>query len=177
MNALEHVCTECKLSQLAPISKYQAIWLQWQTAQQPLFSTVLEAKPETAPKLHLLGILTKSHIELISIVTSYADAINQMQAAIGDTVGKEHIDKFKTSHVDELCVITHAWLYVQGYLDMDFSLADDHAYETARLINSVTPKDTQQLRTQYLESFYCGKTSSKDPKKTRISEWMKSLFK
>ncbi|WP_295895373.1 hypothetical protein [uncultured Vibrio sp.] len=176
MNTLEKTCFDCGLNELAIVEQEDKLWQAWQTAQSPLFQTVIENKPETSLRLHLLGLLTKSHIELISSFTSYVDSINAMKEAIDETVGKEHANKFKTSHVDELTLLTHAWLYVQGYLGMDFSLANDHAYETAKMISSVTQTDIQTRRSSFLESYYTGVKNQPKQPKGRLREWLERLF-
>ncbi|MGF1697049.1 hypothetical protein L4D20_17610 [Vibrio kyushuensis] len=176
MKTLEQACHHCGLSELVTISEHKDLWSKWQSSQQPLFSKVLESKPQTSATLHLLGMLTKSHIEIASGLTQYLESINDMQTAIAKTVGQEHVNKFKTSDTDELTVITHAWLYIQGFLGMDFSLANDHAHETSKLISSVTSQDVQQLRTQYLESFYLGNQNRAPTSKGSLSQWIKRLF-
>ncbi|MEZ9231029.1 hypothetical protein AB4259_08105 [Vibrio amylolyticus] len=176
MSELEKLCLEYGLNDLAAVKLHHKLWQDWQVAQSPLFQAVLESKPDTPEKLHLLGLLTKSHIELLSSFTPYVDSILAMKNAINSTVGSEHEKKFKTSHVDELSLITHAWLYIQGYLGMDFSLANDHALETAKMISSVNSDETQTLRTSFLESFYEGAHRRPRRASGRLSEWIKQLF-
>ncbi|PMK03495.1 hypothetical protein [Vibrio sp. 10N.261.55.A7] len=176
MSELEKLCLECGLNNLAAVKQHHKLWQDWQVTQSPLFQAVLENKPETPGKLHLLGLLTKSHIELLSSFTPYIDSIHAMKNAISNTVGSEHEKKFKTSHVYELSLITHAWLYIQGYLGMDFSLANEHALETAKMISSINSDDAQTLRTSFLESFYEGTHHQPKRASGRLSEWIKQLF-
>ncbi|MCK6263985.1 hypothetical protein KP803_11960 [Vibrio sp. ZSDE26] len=176
MSTLEQVCNDVGLAQLPQVIAKQILWAEWQASQQPLFTRVLENKPETEVSLHLLGLLTKSHIELMASFASHIESITQMKKAIGESVGGEHVNKFKTSHIDELVLITHAWMYIQGHLSMDFSLANDHAQQTANLLTKLSTKDTQQLRSEFLKSFYAGKPQSSTSENSSLWDKIKRLF-
>ncbi|NMT19539.1 hypothetical protein HKA99_34870, partial [Vibrio parahaemolyticus] len=76
---------------------------------------------------HLLGLLTKSHIEASANYEQNAHSTQRMQQVLTDSLGNEHADKFTNQSAEDLILVTHLWLYTQGYLNMDFSLAHDHA--------------------------------------------------
>ncbi|MGC9401157.1 hypothetical protein ACP43V_01820 [Vibrio genomosp. F10 str. 9ZC157] len=176
MNTLKNVCIEAELNTLPIVVKYDSIWTQWLDAQTPLFSQVLINKPDREPILLLLGLLTKSHIEHCSTLADNRQAIIAMLDAIEGSVGHKYSDSFQQQDLISLQLITHAWLYVQGSLNMDFSLANDHALSTTTQVSSITQQDIHELRTQYLESYYKGKERRAKPPVTGFRQWLYRLI-
>ncbi|MFM2587995.1 hypothetical protein [Vibrio sp. TBV020] len=143
-----------------------------------LFERACKRKPDVEPTQHLLGLLTKAHIEEASAVESFSEASAAMHELISDKLGNQNAGKFEEQGSNQLILVTHLWLYVQGYFRMDFSLANDHAMNSAELIAASTLKPAQELRTQFLESFYLGMERSPITVKrpSRILLWLKQLF-
>ena len=48
------------------------------------------------------------------------------------------------------------WLYVKGYLGMDYSLANDHALQTAEAMSRLKGQSADELRTKFNQSYYLG---------------------
>ncbi|MEZ8100497.1 hypothetical protein [Vibrio bivalvicida] len=162
-----------------PSVKHQTkAWLLLCQIHSPIFEKAQRNKPDSPEVHHLLGILTKAHIEASSYVESNADSIQAMYQAFNDNLGTEYTSKFEEQGVDQLVLSTHLWLYLQGYLKLDFSLANDHALNTAELVSSINKYDIQSLRTEYLQSYYLGLERS--PIETTGSvnpfAWLKRLF-
>lgn len=153
---------------------------QWQLLCDQ-YSGVLERasanKPDVTITHHLLGVLTKAHIESQAIVENHKHAIQSMQETLANHLDAQQANKFDNQSILQLESVTHLWLYLQGYLKMDFSLANDHAEQTALVISEITRIDSQQLRTHFLQSFYLGDQSSPVSQKTHpLFAWLKSLF-
>ncbi|MGF1754066.1 hypothetical protein L4C33_10760 [Vibrio makurazakiensis] len=120
------------------------------------FKNACANKPEHSERQILLGLLTKLHIENTTSFESASEDSIAMQNVISDAVGKEHLSKFKYTQSESLSFVTHLWLYIQGRLGMDFSLANDHAHATSELISRNQALNIDVQRTQFLESYYAG---------------------
>lgn len=143
-----------------------------------LFKRACARKPDIDPVQHLLGVLTKAHIEEASHIESQSESAAAMRKVLDENLGNEHAQKFEELGSRQFALVTHLWLYCQGYLRMDFSLANDHAFNSATLLSATTLASTQELRTQFLESFYLGSERSPLPTKkpSKLMSWLKSLF-
>lgn len=176
MNKLsEWLCTT-HANQLEIVKHKAAVYERFCQQHAPLFEQVLQAKPDTVAEHHLLGVLTKAHIEASCQVDAQRESAAAMHDVLQTGLGDAHRHKFEEQGMAQLQLVTHLWLYMQGYLKMDFSLANDHADSTAQLINSITKDDTQALRTHYLESYYLGDLHSPLKRKfgivARVKQWL-----
>lgn len=142
-----------------------------------LFQKVCEKKPGTSPYRHLLGLLTKSQIELTATIEAQSTSTSAMLEVISGTVGSEHRGKFTLEESKNLAFITHMWVYMQGRLNMDFSYANDHAMQTSTLLSPFFYKPAEELRCLFMESYYAGKKEHQiqNPKQG-IWHSIKSLF-
>ncbi|USD43742.1 hypothetical protein J4N42_16370 [Vibrio sp. SCSIO 43135] len=177
VGTLAKYCEQLGLPTVGRLAERDQEWQQWCVEHDALFQHVLKAKPESSTNHHLLGLLTKSHIEITAKLSQHADSVVAMREAIAQSVGEEHSNKFGLPDCIQLDVITHAWLYVQGCMNMDYSLANDHAQNTAELLNRLyfTPAtDVQATRVAYMESFYAGKDVFGEPSKP--SFWQKLSY-
>ncbi|MEZ8291708.1 hypothetical protein AB4516_08070 [Vibrio sp. 10N.222.54.F12] len=121
-----------------------------------LFRHACENKPDNSARQTLLGLLTKVHIDASYRFESNKEANEAMQNVFDTTVGTEHSDKFQNSNAQQLQLITHLWLFVQGRLGMDYSLANDHAAVAASLLSRVSKNTDDEIRVEFMASFYDG---------------------
>lgn len=108
-------------------------------------------------------LLTKSHIEASALYEQHATSTHHMQQVLSDTLGEEHAEKFTNQSAEDLVLVTHLWLYTQGYLNMDFSLAHDHAEQTQNILQHelvIKRMDLDAFRTDLMQSFYLGKEAN-----------------
>ncbi|EOA6545922.1 hypothetical protein ACI1IY_000551 [Vibrio vulnificus] len=126
-------------------------------AQNALFQRVCENKPETPTTLHLLGLLTKSHIEILAQFVSDKESRLAMKDVLQTSLGAQSSDKFNDVVLQDLLMISTLWIFVQGRLKMDFSLANDHATETAQHAAPFLAVDADVIRSELMQSFYQGK--------------------
>ncbi|MGR4991380.1 hypothetical protein ACPV3U_17550 [Vibrio rotiferianus] len=178
MTPLSELIHEMGIKNIPFVSKHKAARRRWTKEQAPLFIRVCENKPDTAPALHLLGLLTKSHIEASALYEQQATSTHNMQQVLNDTLGQEHAEKFTNQSAEDLVLVTHLWLYTQGYLNMDFSLAHDHAEQTQNTLQHelvIKRMDLDAFRTDLMQSFYMGKEAN--PTKAHgLFGWMKRLL-
>ncbi|PTO93138.1 hypothetical protein CWO17_24815, partial [Vibrio sp. 10N.286.45.A3] len=87
---------------------------------------------------------------------SNKEANEAMQNVFDNTVGTEHSDKFQNSNAQQLKLVTHLWLFIQGRLGMDYSLANDHAAATATLLSRLSRNTDDEIRVEFMGSFYDG---------------------
>ncbi len=163
MTSLNELIEEMGIKTIPFVTEHEATQKRWLDGQNKLFDRVCENKPATEPTLHLLGLLTKSHIEASALYEQHAEATLQMHHALSDTVGDEHASKFINQSAEELTLITHLWLYIQGYLNMDFSLAHDHAEQTQTTLQRelvIKRIDVNAFRSELMRSFYLGREAN-----------------
>ena len=121
-----------------------------------LFKHACENKPDNSVRQTLLGLLTKVHIDASYRFESNKEANEAMQNVFDNTVGTEHSDKFQNSNAQQLKLVTHLWLFIQGRLGMDYSLANDHAAATATLLSRLSRNTDDEIRVEFMGSFYDG---------------------
>ncbi|MEZ9447928.1 hypothetical protein AB4184_10715 [Vibrio splendidus] len=121
-----------------------------------LFKHACENKPDNSARQTLLGLLTKVHIDASYRFDSNKEANEAMQNVFDNTVGTEHSDKFQNSNAQQLKLITHLWLFIQGRLGMDYSLANDHAAVAATLLSRISRSSDDEIRVEFMASFYDG---------------------
>ncbi|WP_114635117.1 hypothetical protein [Vibrio splendidus] len=121
-----------------------------------LFKHACENKPDNSARQTLLGLLTKVHIDASYRFESNKEANEAMQNVFDNTVSTEHSDKFQNSNAQQLKLITHLWLFIQGRLGMDYSLANDHAAVAATLLSRISRSSDDEIRVEFMASFYDG---------------------
>ncbi|MEZ8019511.1 hypothetical protein AB4277_03080 [Vibrio splendidus] len=121
-----------------------------------LFKHACENKPDNSARQTLLGLLTKVHIDASYRFESNKEANEAMQNVFDKTVGTEYSDKFQNSNAQQLKLVTHLWLFIQGRLGMDYSLANDHAAVAATLLSRISRSSDDEIRVEFMASFYDG---------------------
>ncbi len=139
------------------------------------FDSLCEQKQDKPPLLLLLGLLTKSHIEALSKLEPQVEAISAMDDVFAQTLGDKNSHQPEADSVVELSLVTKLWLMVQGYLNMDFSLANDHAKKTSDILAKVLHAESDQIRSELLASYYHGKDKRKAD--TPSGKWPEKLRK
>ncbi len=178
MTSLTELIEEMGIKTIPFVTEHEAAKQRWLNEQNALFNRVCENKPTTEPELHLLGLLTKSHIEASALYEQHAHTTLQMHQALNDSVGNEHANKFINQTAEELTLITHLWLYIQGYLNMDFSLAHDHAEQTQTILQRelvIKRIDIDGFRTELMRSFYLGREANPSTRNSFLGK-LKRLF-
>lgn len=139
------------------------------------FDKLCDEKADKSPVMLLLGLLTKSHIEAVAKLEPQIESIKGMNDVFADTVGHQQAHKFEADALIELSLLTKLWLMVQGYLNMDFSLANDHAQQSADMLANALNSESQELRTELLASYYHGKSKREENAPT-TTNWPKKLL-
>ncbi len=121
-----------------------------------LYATAQENKPESSPTHLLLGLFTKLNVEALSSIESHAVQLSEMKSVFDQQLEEKHAKAFRLPVLEELQLVTHIWLYIQGYLGMDYSLANDHATQTSDAISSLLDQNADVLRTDFNQSYYLG---------------------
>lgn len=177
MTDLEQAFTAIGAESLDAVKEHPKLWQQFLQHQSALFDKVKQNKPNSDDESHLLGIMTKAHIECLSRVEANREAVQAMWKALHDNLGEQNAKRFEYQDYQMLTLVTHVWLYIQGYLKMDFSLANDHAETTANLQNDLSGLDVNAIRTQYLASYYLGSDNSPVTQRHNpIWSWFKRTF-
>ncbi|UPR55064.1 hypothetical protein ITG09_19255 [Vibrio cyclitrophicus] len=146
-------------------------------ANHALFKHACENKPDNSSRQTLLGLLTKEHIDASYRFESNKDANEAMQSVFDNTVGSEHGDKFQNSNAQQLKLVTHLWLFIQGRLGMDYSLANDHAAVAATLLSRISRSSDDEIRVEFMASFYDGlNIYQAENKPSGIVHHLKRLF-
>lgn len=139
------------------------------------FQKLCEQYSEKDPILILLGLLTKAQLDATAKLESQREKTAAMNQVFKDTLGESHHLKFSADTVIELSLVTKIWLMVQGYLGMDFSLANDYASNTAtQIASALNHPNKEEIRTEFLASFYHGKEKRKTS--TSSIQWSDKLL-
>ncbi len=104
--------------------------------------------------------------------------------SIGDivksNVGKNHSGKFIAELPKDLLCCTGLWLLLQGYLQMDFSLANDHAKQTSDALAEVDGSNSDEKRNVLMNAFYIGKhhnsSINKQSMLSQLYSWFSKTF-
>lgn len=174
MTNLEQALADCHMVELPFVQDNPALWQALCGQNSTLFDNACRNKPDTLPTHHLLGLLTKAHIESSTKLGDSDQARDAMTQVFQETLGEAHANKFVDQTQKEFMLVTHCWLYLQGYLNMDFGLANDHAENSATLLGQLKTNDNHQLRTEFVKSYYLGKQHS--PSK-ETQTWLSKLLK
>ncbi|WP_164684157.1 hypothetical protein [Vibrio maerlii] len=137
------------------------------------YQRVVENQADKSASYLLLGLFTKLHIESIQTLNTHLESIRAMKSAIKNGVGDEHANKFELTGSNHLAMITQAWLYIQGYRGMDFSLANDHALESAELLSKIELTEVDDIRVSLVKYYYLGQEAQ--PKSHDSSLWSKLI--
>lgn len=121
-----------------------------------LFKHACKSKSDNSARQTLLGLLTKVHIDVSYRFESHKEASEAMQNVFDNTVGNQHSGKFQNANAQQLKLVTHLWLFIQGRLGMDYSLANDHAAATSTLLSRVSRNTDDEVRVEFMSSFYDG---------------------
>ncbi|CCO44474.1 conserved hypothetical protein [Vibrio nigripulchritudo SOn1] len=180
MSELKPLLDEAGLSSLELKADEQRVLEKLLVSWESTFENACKTHPDKRPSDMALGTLTKAQMELASSLETQSDTLHSMNEIIEDSVGKEHAQKFRVELPTELTVCTKVWLMLQGYLLMDFSLANDHAARTAEILTGVTDEKPDAIRTECMRAFYIGKSHNPHQEKTswgtRISGWLNHYF-
>ena len=178
MSKLEHCLSEAGFKQIQALKiGFEQESKDFIQSNQSLFKHACENKPDNSSIQTLLGLLTKTHIDASYEFSSDKDASEAMQQVLEETVGQEHSQKFSHSSSKKLQFITHLWLFVQGRMGMDYSLANDHAAATASLLCRIVRQTEDEIRVSFMGSFYDGLSIYQDQNKpSGLIHNLKRLF-
>ncbi len=145
---------------------------------QALFKKAQQVKGDGSELDCLLGVTTKAHITSMQLISESSQSRQAMQDVLVDSVGEKYATKFNQSDVRQLVFETHLWLYLQGYCQLDFSLANEYAQQTTQLISQLDNLDIDHHRCQFLKSYYLGKERApkQRPLMIRLVQQLKCIF-
>ncbi len=139
-----------------------------------LFRHTRVQKTELSPHRILLGVLTKAQIDARSHLEATRDSRQNMSDVFQRHLSPADASKFQDQSLSDFLLITQLWLYLQGWLHMDLSLAADHATSSAQLIAPDANLQNHHYRTVLMESYYTGKAygEAQRPNKPWWQRWL-----
>ena len=178
MSPLETHLRSLNVEQIAVIASHSTRFSELCARENALFEHAKANKPETPDLGIVLGLFTKLNIESLTSLDAHSDQIHTMQQSFEDELGKDQAQIFKLPVLDELILITHVWLYVQGCLGMDYSLANDHAAQTSQVISQFSENGIDEQRVAFTESYYLGVRyfEANRPPATGWKRWFEKWF-
>ncbi|MGF1715625.1 hypothetical protein L4D08_12125 [Photobacterium chitinilyticum] len=130
---------------------------QFITVSAPFFDKISQHRPDKLSQDLILGLLTKSHHEALDNYQITEPKAAELKAMFSDQVGTEHAEKFTELSHDELIVISMLWFLTQGFTGIDYSYANDHALETAGLLDDEQQtEEAERYRTRFMQAYYTG---------------------
>lgn len=157
MSKLDHCLSEAGFDQVKALKNgFEQEYKDFIQSNKSLFQHSCQNKPDNSSIQTLLGLLTKAHIDASYEFGADKNASEAMQQVIEETVGQEYSQKFSHSSSKKLQFITHLWLFIQGRMGMDYSLANDHAALTANQLSRLIRQTEDEIRVEFMGSFYDG---------------------
>lgn len=123
----------------------------------PLYKNSRAKFPEHTDLELLLGLMSVHHDRLLHQLRAQNEALVAMQEVIEQSLDRSHSRKFKAPVVIEFWLCMHLWLYLQGMLRLDYSLANDYASDAAAMLAPMTDKNQEQLRVEWNQTYYTGR--------------------
>ncbi|CAH0529038.1 hypothetical protein [Vibrio hippocampi] len=178
MTPLEQALRNLGVVELAYVAEHQKLLLQVCERNNTTFVATRSNKPDSSVHQTLLGLFTKLNIDAVSVLSRHSEQIQTMQQTFEQHLGRDHGSRFKLEQVVELVLVTHIWLYIQGLLGMDYSLANDHARQCSELIAQLTQQDIETSRTAFNQSYYLGirQYESTRPKRSLLMRLFEKWF-
>ncbi|WP_261817963.1 hypothetical protein [Vibrio gallicus] len=128
-------------------------------ALESLFFKAKATHSQYSDEQLLLGVLAHKYQGLLGAFQQQLPSLLAMRGAIDDNISAEFQGAFQAHIVQQIWLTLHLWLFVQGRLQMDYSLANDYAGQGAELIGQLTTTTTNEWRSQWNQSFYLGRDS------------------
>ncbi|RJX69669.1 hypothetical protein DZ860_14400 [Vibrio sinensis] len=162
MTNIGQALSTIEATELIEIKNRPQQWRVFCEHYDSIFTLARTRNAEASDKQLLLGVLTKAHIEALVQIENNEKSANVVREAIATHLGKEHQHRFTYQGAEQLIFITHLWLYLQGCMNMDFSLASDYADQTVLTLTehslpNISEPSSQPLRLAFMASFYEGK--------------------
>ncbi|MBD1557547.1 hypothetical protein HC752_11460 [Vibrio sp. S9_S30] len=181
MTNLTEILVSAGMNELAPPGEDQIRNVNIIKTCDAIFEQACQKNPEKSPFDMALGTLTKAQMELMVHVEAQAHTLKSMGDIIQHTLGDEHADKFSAELPKDLLCCTRLWLLLQGYLQMDFSLANDHATHTSETLAKIDGSSAEKTRTELMKAFYIGKSlnavAAKHSIFSTMSSWLSNTFR
>ncbi|GAD80243.1 hypothetical protein [Vibrio ezurae] len=145
----------------------------------PLYQRSKTQYPQHTDQQLLLGLLTLHREKQLQQLRSQHSSLLAMQQVIDDSLENEHANCFKSPLIIDIWLSMHLWLFVQGQMKIDYSLACDYATETSDLLVPFLPLSANQLRSDWLKSYYEGKETMQALSKQNrgIGYWVRRVLK
>ncbi len=128
----------------------------------PLYETSRSKFPEHSDLELLLGLLSVHHDRLLHQLNAQREALVAMQEVIDQSLDRSHSRKFKAPVIVEFWLTMHLWVYLQGMLKLDYSLANDYAAEAGEMLSPMTDKNPDQLRVEWNQTYYVGRDAKQN---------------
>ncbi len=118
----------------------------------------------------LLGVLTESWQLYQAQLRDHKDSIVAMKSTLDTHMGE---DKYRNDMLLEWQCLSKIWLLVQGFCNIEYSLANDYANDVVSLSSEFNAFENEPYRRSLLSCYYLGK--SQQPT-VSWREKIKSLF-
>lgn len=122
----------------------------------PLFEKAKQAHPQHSEENVLLGLITLHHGQVFKQLEAQKHSLTAMRGVIDASLDEHYSAAFKAPIVEEFWLVMHLWLFVQGRLNMDYSLANDYATVASNRLSPFTGASADALRCEWNQSFYQG---------------------
>ncbi|MGV2986147.1 hypothetical protein ACE1OE_00785 [Vibrio sp. E150_011] len=178
MSTLETHLQTFNVAQMSVVADQAALFSELCARENALFERAQTNKPDTPILGLLLGLFTKLNVESIASLQTYSSQVLAMRKSFEDELGKDEAQVFKLPVLEELVLVTHVWLYIQGCLGMDYSLANDHADQTSQVIAAFNGNNVDETRIAFTKSYYLGFRyfEANKPPATGWKRWFEKWF-
>ncbi|CAM4338154.1 hypothetical protein [Vibrio agarivorans] len=144
----------------------------------PLYEKSIVKKPNLTTPERLLGLFSYHHQVVLGEFIEQREALQKMQNVFKQHLDVDHQDKFSAPILKQLWLATHLWLFLQGRMNLDYSLANDHATQVANHITSIVEVDSNKLRCELTQTYYQGVSiyQATETKKPLWKKWFEKVL-
>ncbi|MDR9828634.1 hypothetical protein RCJ22_23900 [Vibrio sp. FNV 38] len=123
---------------------------------QPIYDKTCLEKPELGQVERLVGLFSYYHHGLLQQFDQQQGSLKNVLDVFEQQLPLGDKPRFSAPIITQFWLATHLWLFVQGRMNLDYSLANDHAIEVSTRLSNVTKLDMDALRCELNKSYYQG---------------------
>lgn len=131
------------------------------------------ASPEqTLPSL--LGIYGHRFEQCLSELSAQSESLTAMQNVLKESLPSKHADKFVNQSAVDTEITSRIYLFIQGRMKLDYSLANEFSQRAARELAQFTAQSEDEIRVMLNQSYYAGVDAKN--KQSKLLRWFEKWF-
>jgi hypothetical protein len=131
------------------------------------------ATPEqTLPSL--LGIYGHRFEQCLSELSAQSESLTAMHDVLNESLPSKHADKFVNQSALDTEITSRIYLFIQGRMKLDYSLANEFSQRAASELAHFTTQSEDEIRVMLNQSYYVGVDARN--KQSKMLRWFEKWF-